>query len=603
MSDEKKTINVQSSLSEEVVVEENKPQASKTELQKKYRRLSVVLTCVLIIAALMFIGIYQRCAILGHNWSAPDCLTAKTCSRCGSAEGQPLGHRWQKATCTAPKTCSECGTMEGMASGHKWSKVHTNQFELATVRHILVRFDDNTDQAKHAAKNEIVRILKEFQQGEPSEEAFAGMAKKYSHDISGENGGLYENVCKGIAPVSLSDWCLDKSRVYGDFGIVETELGYHLVYFIQSGQYMIDHNEPQYCTECYETNGNLLNVGDAKDNELVAWKACDVVSLSFNMLIADPVRAFADAEYGNSYKSNFITADEFRAILQQLYDNGCVLVDLNDLYYQEFDTSSGRYVFREKQVLLPAGKKPIMLTQSGGYYTYMIDSDGDGKADASGDGFAARLCWNGSFYNELVNNDGDLCIGFYDLVPILENFIAANPEFSYQGARAIIAFSGYDGVLGYRINSTTLTDSELQSEREGAAAIVQALKNAGYKLACYTYGNVNYNIKDVAAIQADLRKWETEIATWIGAVDVMVFARKADIAGAESYSGNSKFNVLYNAGFRYFIGTSDTPWNQVDDLYVRHNCISVTGYNLCNNADWFAGMFDASAVLDNSRNR
>ena len=114
MSDEKKTINVQSSLSEEVVVEENKPQASKTELQKKYRRLSVVLTCVLIIAALMFIGIYQRCAILGHDWSAPYCLV-KTCSVCGTIVKETMGHQWTIDGDGATSSCKVCG-LSGWAS-------------------------------------------------------------------------------------------------------------------------------------------------------------------------------------------------------------------------------------------------------------------------------------------------------------------------------------------------------------------------------------------------------------------------------------------------------------------------------------------------------
>lgn len=334
---------------------------------------------------------------------------------------------------------------------------------------------------------------------------------------------------------------------------------------------------------------------------MVAWSAADVPNLSFHLLIADPARAFPDSELGGSYKKNFVTTTEFTAILQQLYDNGYVLVDLDNFYTTEYSSTSGRELMTEVQLMLPAGKKPIMITETNtNYYSYMIDSNKDGKPDAGADGFAARLCWDGDFYNELINADGSISYGAYDLVPILESFIAANPDFSYKGARATIAFSGYDGILGYRINSTSLSASALQEERAGAAAIVQALKDAGYKLACYTYDNINYSTRDAAAIQADLKKWETEITPWIGAVDILVFARDADIGDTSEYSG-AKFNVLYNAGFRYFMGTGESPWNQVSDLYIRHNRINVTGYNLINNAGWFDGMFDAAAVLDSAR--
>ncbi len=334
---------------------------------------------------------------------------------------------------------------------------------------------------------------------------------------------------------------------------------------------------------------------------MVAWNAADVPNLSFHVLIADPARAFPDKTYGSSYKKNFVTTDEFAAILQQLYDNGYVLVDLDDFYTTEFSTTSGRELMTEVQLMLPEGKKPIMITETNAnYYSYMIDSNNDGKPDAGADGFAARLCWDGDFYNELVNADGSISYGAYDLVPILESFIAANPDFSYKGARATIAFSGYDGILGYRVNSKSLSESALQEERDGAVAIVKALKDAGYKLACYTYGNVNYATKDAAAIQADLKKWETEIAPWVGVIDILVFAKDADIGNTSEYSG-AKFNVLYNAGFRYFMGNGESAWNQVSDLYVRHNRINVTGYNLLNNPSWFDGMFDAAAVLDSAR--
>ena len=96
---------------------------------------------------------------------------------------------------------------------------------------------------------------------------------------------------------------------------------------------------------------------------LVAWDdPSEVVNLSFQLLIADPVRAFADDEYATAYNRNFVTTDEFRIILQQLSDNGYVLVSLNDIV-DVVITEQGT-TFAAKTIYLPEGKKPLILTQT-----------------------------------------------------------------------------------------------------------------------------------------------------------------------------------------------------------------------------------------------
>ncbi len=57
----------------------------------------------------------------GHKWNDATCIAPKTCSVCKTTEGSSKGHEWNNATCTTPKTCSTCGSTEGDAAGHKWS--------------------------------------------------------------------------------------------------------------------------------------------------------------------------------------------------------------------------------------------------------------------------------------------------------------------------------------------------------------------------------------------------------------------------------------------------------------------------------------------------
>ena len=347
----------------------------------------------------------------------------------------------------------------------------------------------------------------------------------------------------------------------------------------------------------------------AELDSMVEWTGSQVVNLSFQLLIADPERAFQDATYSKQYRNNFITVTEFSAILQQLYDNDYILVSLSDLYESVHDESSDRDIWVAKTLLLPPGKTPVMLTETNAnYYAYMVDPDKNGTPDANAAGFAYKLCYDGQegFYNELVLADGTVVKGAYDMVPLLEAFIAKHPDFSYRDARAIIAFSGYDGVLGYRLYSSKLTPAQQLEEQAAAAAVVNALRETGYDIACFTYGNsnkgtLNYGELDPEAILADLQLWKEKITPVIGETNIFVFAKEDDIAGEESYIGNAKFNAMHNenyGNFDFFLSTGTAPWDQVDKEYVRHNRLMVTGAYLQKYPERFAELFDPAAVLD-----
>ena len=340
----------------------------------------------------------------------------------------------------------------------------------------------------------------------------------------------------------------------------------------------------------------------AADEAMVSWAANEVYDLSFHPLIADPQRAFTDALYSSSYKKNFITTTEFSNILNSLYAGGYILVDLEDFYSLEYNSTSGTYIYVEQPLRLPEGKKPVMLTEiNASYYAYMQN----GAQDSMADGFACRLAHDGTeFYNEIINADGSVSAGAYDMVPLLEEFIAAHPDFSYRNARAVIAFAGYDRILGYRVNASSLSADALQAERDGLNATITALKAAGYKLGCYSYENNRYYVDwSAEKILSDIELWTERVTPWVGELDIYVFPWEADISDEAPYTGNSKFNVLYNAGFRFFLGCGDVPWNQVADRYVRHNRLMVTGAYLLTKPEMYEALFDVTAILDTARSQ
>lgn len=341
-------------------------------------------------------------------------------------------------------------------------------------------------------------------------------------------------------------------------------------------------------------------------SELVTYTdPAAVPHLSFQMLVADPARAFVDEDYGISYNRNYVTTDEFSKILQQLYDNNYMLVSVRDLVEE---TPEGK--FASGKISLPVGKKPIVLSQvAANYFTYMTDGNEDGLPDAEGDGFPYCLALDeeGNFISKMIGSDGNEVTGNLDFVTILEAFIKEHPDFSYQGARAILAVTGYDGIFGYRTNGDTRDEqgSEYYAQQlSGAQQVVDALKDAGYDLACNSYENVSYADSSLELIQGDLLVWTEEVLPILGEVDILVYPYGDDLTESvtDAYEGD-KFTELHNAGFRFYIGMDNevAASAQVNPNYFRQTRRWVTGAKMAYASDMYTDLFDAAAVLNTER--
>lgn len=132
---------------------------------------------------------------------------------------------------------------------------------IADVRHILIcPIGDSEDQKEFTEEQwqicyeEAERILEEWKAGAATEESFAELANKYSQDGgSNTTGGLYQ----GITPESsyvepFLNWSVDESRQVGDTGIVETEFGYHIMYY-SAGQGQWEYYARQWFLEDRQT--------------------------------------------------------------------------------------------------------------------------------------------------------------------------------------------------------------------------------------------------------------------------------------------------------------------------------------------------------------
>ena len=169
-----------------------------------------------------------------------------------------------------------------------------------------------------------------------------------------------------------------------------------------------------------------------------------MLHLSFDSLIADTNTAFnqENTQRSLAIAQGHLTVAEFEGILQQLYQQGYVLVRLQDLVQVQEDGSL-------KELMLPQGKKPLIISQQNVSYSL----------DTYGQGLPTKLIVDdaGNIVSQAIDNNGVTITGAYDVVTCLNAFVQSHPDFSHEGAKGIIGISGADGVLGYRTDASFAT--------------------------------------------------------------------------------------------------------------------------------------------------
>ena len=361
-----------------------------------------------------------------------------------------------------------------------------------------------------------------------------------------------------------------------------------------------------------ELDAKIAEYRDA-DAKLVSYpKMNEITHVFFHTLVVDEERCF-DGDYREKgYNLYMTTVDEFNQILESMYERGYVLVSPYDMAYEVTDESGTHFKYGD--IRLPAGKTPFVMSQDDvNYYGYMIgDEDPElerpAVANAGGDGFAHKIIIGEDGYPtcEYYDADGNLLVGSYDLVPILEDFIQKHPDFSYKGARAILGMTGYEGVFGYRTkpgHKDFLGEEAYQKEVEQAKEVAQCLRDHGWILASHTYGHPSLGQVSVERVATDTKKWEDTVESIIGKCDIILYPNGSDVAGIEKYTmDNEKFKILYDSGLRYFYNVdSAVSWCQLGDDYFRGGRRNLDGYRMYNSPGRLEDLFDAKAIFSKAR--
>ena len=120
-----------------------------------------------------------------------------------------------------------------------------NTEKMDNVRHLLVAYEGGhldettnetvyTEAEKTVAMNDAKKLLDEWKNGKADEESFIALVKEHSDDeASVEDGGLYEDINHSSQYMeTFRDWAIDPARKVGDSGLVETDYGVHIMYYV-----------------------------------------------------------------------------------------------------------------------------------------------------------------------------------------------------------------------------------------------------------------------------------------------------------------------------------------------------------------------------------
>ncbi|MCR5828749.1 MAG: polysaccharide deacetylase family protein [Lachnospiraceae bacterium] len=353
----------------------------------------------------------------------------------------------------------------------------------------------------------------------------------------------------------------------------------------------------------YETNEELKNKVKEYETEkekLVKWEDNTRISHLFvHSLIVDTARAFRKgSSQPVGYNRYMTTVGEFKDMLESLYEKGYVLVSMHDIA-ERYTDEDGVEKLRKKPIYLPEGKMPFVLSQDDvNYYAYMDN-----------DGFADRLVIgeDGRPTCQYTDTEGNVSYGEYDVLPIVDNFLLKHPDFSYRGAKGILAVTGYEGALGYDTGwhmydlNNPDEAAKLKKEQEAATAVADAIKADGWEFASHSYTHTDMKKNSYEKVIYDTDKWEREVQPILGDTDLYIYPFGSDICDWRGYKGD-KFEYLKKAGFWYFCNVDASRyWIQITDKYMRMGRINADGERMVKTPQKLDYFFDSAEILDKSR--
>lgn len=373
----------------------------------------------------------------------------------------------------------------------------------------------------------------------------------------------------------------------------------------------------------YESDASITDAISQYQATKASCLAVDVTTVPhifYHSLMNDPARALNADIMGQGQADGFnawmTTVDEFDQVTQRLYDSGYVYVRLRDLVVETQDADGTPHFAPNTNLLLPPGKKAIVLSVDDLSYYHSYEPAG----------YPDKLVLDdqGQVKCHYVDGAGQESVGDYDVVPRLNTFLAQHPDGCYKGARGLIALTGYNGVFGYRTDTDYVKKEHLMEDQAAwlaahpdfdfdkdvadAKVIAQALKDEGWEFASHTWGHLSVTDKTADHLKEDNEKWVATVQPIVGPTDTIIFAHGNDIGNWEGYKDdNAQYQYYNSAGYHFYcnVDGSVPNWVQITDKYVRQGRIDVDGYRLwlCRNGEdtSLSKIMDTTGIFSDQR--
>jgi hypothetical protein len=169
-----------------------------------------------------------------------------------------------------------------------------------------------------------------------------------------------------------------------------------------------------------------------------------------------------------------------------------------------------------------------------------------------------------------------------------------HPDFSINGARGIIAFTGYRGLFGYRIQNTQLPD--IANVKANIKLLADKLKSMGWRFASHSWSHQAQSAIEENKFEAQESQWIADETPLLGPVDLYITPLGSPL---EPYKERIKW--LYSKGFHFFFNVGyDSSWSYNAEG-VHMDRIPIDGRGLRAHNRVLNRLFDVKAVIDPAR--
>jgi len=344
---------------------------------------------------------------------------------------------------------------------------------------------------------------------------------------------------------------------------------------------------PLLILSCANLNSNATeNSGDVSlhvnEPEMVLYED-PVFHIFFHALVARPETAFR-SRHREHFLEWYVTAHEYRKILDELYANNYVLIDIHEIY--EVINTENRVRVIYKKPLVPEGKKPLIISIDDlSYYDIVRRNASVHKLIIDNNGNIAAWTDNGT--------GGEISYDL-DAVTYLEEFIRKHPDFSVRSARGIIALTGFEGVLGYATHR--INNSGYEEEKQRAIAVANRLKQLGWHFASHSWGHPHLPEITIEQFIADAERWDREVRPVIGHTNLYIYPYGEGVEGNEQ-----KHRILRERNFNVFFGVGNYSYRREGRGYIYFSRRNIDGVYFRTYRNRNDRLFNIENVIDPAR--